>query len=412
MKGWTGEAGHARSLVVRALLNRPLILTNRANKHVVDLAHAHYAELRSWFDHHLGWQLRVDRDRIRLFKIPEAPGRQGNDAPTARECALYCLTLAVLEDCGHQTVISELAEKITALTETHSVLRAFDATVRRERADLVAMVRLLVSQGVLTPERDRSLTREDEREYIQGSGDALYAVDHRTAALMIASPVPPALAGGPQGLIAETDPDHTDTAERAIHHALMRRFVDDPVVYFDDLPDEQRSYFHTHADELIQAVRRGLDCRVELRTEGVAIIDEDLTDLEFPKSSTPSFAALVLADALAHEAGHAPQEQPVVPEHRVRELAADVAATLLRLAQKINNHPIDAERTLEAAVPILNRLNLIQRLPEGIRVRPALARYRAPHGQGARKVQKDLMLFGHDDLTTSPSENGADDHRN
>ncbi|MGW3600718.1 TIGR02678 family protein [Streptomyces sp. NPDC005167] len=409
MNNWTGDTAHARTLVIRALLNHPLIYRRGAGQRIVDLARTHHVELRTWFDHHLGWQLRVDRDRIRLFKVPEAPGQQGNEAPSARQCALYCLTLAVLEDCGHQTVISELAEKITALTTTHATLRRFDATVRGERADLVAMVRLLADQGVLAPERDGSLTREDERDYIAGSGDALYNVDHRAAALLLATSTPPTLADGPHELISKPPADDAQTLELGLHHALMRRLVDDPAVYLEDLPSDQRTYFLAHSEELLQAIRVGLDVRVEMRAEGVAIIDEELTDLPFPKNSTASFAALVLADALACEAAPTAAFNVFIGDRRLRELGAQVAAALLQLTQKINGHPIDTERTLKAALPILNRLGLLTLTTGGIRVRPALARYRAPAGQHARKISDDLMLFGAEELTDT-SGNGSDDH--
>ncbi|MBT2510752.1 DUF2398 family protein [Streptomyces sp. ISL-98] len=77
------------------------------------------------------------------------------------------------------------------------MLRHFDATVRRERFDLVAMVRLLGKHGVIPPPtREAVMTREEEKDYAAGNGNALYDVDHRTAALMPACPVPPTPAGG------------------------------------------------------------------------------------------------------------------------------------------------------------------------------------------------------------------------
>lgn len=408
MNRWTGEAAHERSLIIRALLNKPLIHRRGSGIRIVDLARVHQVELRSWFDHHLGWQLRIDRDHLRLFKVPEPPAHHDTETPTARQCALYCLILAVLEDCAGQTVTSELAEKITALTTTHASLRRFDATTRRERADLVAMIRLLTDQGVLTFERDSNLTRDDEKNYIAGSGNALYNVDHRAAAQLLASPTPPALAAGPRDLISSPHVDNAQTLDKTLHHALMRRLVDYPVVYYSDLPGDQRDYLRTHSEELLHAVRVGLDTRVETRAEGVAVIDEELTDLNFPKSSTASFAALLLAGVLARDVESSATHNTFLPDGSVRELGAEVATALLQVVQKINNNPIDTARTLEAALPILSRLGLITPATGGIRVRPAIARYRARDGLGARRTRNDLMLFGTDHVTTT-SENDSDD---
>ncbi|MEV0223319.1 TIGR02678 family protein [Streptomyces sp. NPDC050704] len=406
------EAAFERSQIIRALLLRPLL--HRRGRHIrtLDLARRHQAELRRWFDHHLGWQLHVERDHLRLFKIPEAPDRQGIEAPTARQSALYCLLLAVLEDCGQQTVISELAEKLTAVTATHTALRRFDATAHRERFDLVAMVRLLCRHGILAPTGDAGTAHEHEKQYVAGSGDALYDVDHRTAALMLAAPVAPAQATGPDELFDALGAEQGRTANELTRQALMRRLVDEPVVHLYDLPGDQRDYFLAHTDEVLTAVRLGLDTRVEVRAEGAAVIDEELTDLEFPKASAPSFAALVLADRLCGEVESRSPRRTFVSHPRLFELTADVAADLLQLITTINGHPIDAIRVKEAALPVLVQLGLAEHVSGGIRVRPAIARYRAMPGLGTRKGAENLMLFGAHDLpspSARSSEDGSDD---
>lgn len=409
MTGRSREAAFERSQIIRELLAHPLL--HRRGRHIrtLDLARRHQAELRRWFDHHLGWQLHVERDRLRLFKIPEAPDRQGIEAPTARQSTLYCLLLAVLEDCGQQTVISELAEKLTAVTNAHSALRRFDATVHRERFDLVAMVRLLCRHGVLTPTGESGTAREQEKEYVAGSGDALYDVDHRTASLMLATPVAPAQAGGPNELLDALGTGQGRTVDEMTRQALMRRLVDEPVVYLDDLPGDQRDYFLAHTDELLSALCLSLDTRVEVRAEGAAVIDEELTDLEFPKASAPSFAALVLADRLCSDAQGRSPRRTFVSHARLLELAAEVAADLLQLITSINGHPIDAIRIKEAALPVLIQLGLAEHVSGGIRIRPGMARYRAMPGLGARKGAENLMLFGAHDLPSPPARSSEDD---
>ncbi|MBF8187835.1 TIGR02678 family protein [Nonomuraea sp. K274] len=404
MTRWSGVTGAERVHVVRALLARPLLHRRGVHTRTVEMARTHQTELQAWFEHHLGWQLRVERDRVRLFKAPGNVRRQGSDAPTARQCALFCLVLAVLEDCGAQTVISELAEKIEVVSRTHPSLRRFDATVSRERRDLVLMVRLLCRLRVLVSTLDTVVTQEDEQDYIRGIGDALYDVDHRTAALMLSTSVSPSLTTGPQELLIATGTDRMISEGRALHHAVMRRLVDDPVVYFDDLPSDQREYFLGHMQELIQALRAGLGARVEVRAEGAAIVDEELTDLEFPKTSAASFAALVLAERLFHEVVDAPDRTGWIGTTRLLELSSEVAADLAKTMTTINQKPVDGEHTWQAAAPILIGLDLICEVPGGILIRPALARFRDPSGRGPRTEKPGLMLFGLDDLQTSPTD--------
>ncbi|MEU3290412.1 TIGR02678 family protein [Streptomyces longwoodensis] len=401
------NTAHERSTVIRALLMRPLL--HRRGRHIrtLDLARRHQAELRAWFDYHLGWRLHVERDRLRLFKVPASTAPHGHPAPTARQCALYCLILAVLGECGKQTVLSELATKITALTSAHSRLRHFDATHHRERVDLVAMVRLLTEQGVLAAVGGESTTsRSNEKEYIAGTGDALYDVDHRTAALMLASPVPPSQADGPQALL-DVGPTHAGTPEEGLRHTLMRRLVDEPVVHWDDLPSAQRDVVRDHGDDLFTAVRLGLDTRMEVRAEGAAVIDEELSDIEFPKSSAASFAALAMADQLCTHIASSQPRRTFVSHTQLDDLAAQLTEQLSKLVANINGQPIDTPRVLDASLHLLSQLGLITPVQGGIQCQPALARFRAPAGQGLRPLGDDLMLFGTHDLqqpTTSEEQ--------
>ncbi|MGY0489137.1 TIGR02678 family protein [Streptomyces sp. WG-D5] len=399
MSQHSGRAAQERSIVIRALLRHPLLLRRGRHIHTLDLARRHQAELRAWFDHHLGWQLHIERDRLRLFKTPASSDSQGHPVPTARQCALYCLVLAVLGECGKQTVLSELADKITALTGAHSRLRRFDATHHRERVDLVAMVRLLTEQGVLaTVGGESTTTRSHEKEYIAGTGDALYDVDHRTAALMLASPVSPAQADGPQSLLDALDPAHASTLDEGLRHALMRRLVDDPAVHWDTLPAPQRDFARDCADDLVTAVRLGLDTRVEVRAEGAAVIDEELSDIEFPKASAASFATLVLADRLCTHIESNHPRRTFISHTQLHDLAVQLTKHLSQLIPNINGQPIDATRLLNACLPLLLQLGLVTQAPGGIRCRPVLARFRAPDGQGLRPEGEGLMLFGAHDL--------------
>ncbi|MFD7645947.1 TIGR02678 family protein [Kitasatospora sp. NPDC059795] len=397
MSGWAGQDGHERREVIRALILRPLLQRRGRSGRLVDQARRHEGELRAWFAQELGWRLLVERDRVRLLKVPEDPGRfPDRSTPTPRQCALYCLVLAVLADCGQQTVISELADRVTALTTAHTTVRRFDATVTRERRDLVAAIRHLVESGVLTPTREAVATADDEQAYVVGTGNALYDVDHRAAAFMVACPVPPSGVDGPEHLlrVADDTAAHSELTETELRQALMRRLVDHPVVYAEDLPLRQRDYLVRHQDELVAAVRLGLDSRVEVRAEGIAVIDAQMSDMDFPGVSRASFAALALADLLAHEVTAGRGAWREVDGERLAELASAVAVRVRRTVTKIDGKPVDAAVVLGAALPVLTQLGLVDPCGDGIRVRPAITRYRDPSGRGVRSSGEALLLFG------------------
>ncbi|MFJ2172662.1 TIGR02678 family protein [Streptomyces sp. NPDC087851] len=399
VKGWTGQEGHECREVVRALLRTPVLRREGRHGRLVDQARRHEEQLRIWFDRQLGWPLVVERDVIRLLKIPEDPGRFPDPAvPSSRQCALYCLLLAVLVDCDRQTVISELAERVTSLMTAHPGLRRFDATSTRERRDLVAALRLLAAGGVLRSPRDAGVTADSEQAYIAGIGNALYDVDHRVATSAVVCPVPPSQAHGPEALLRVTEGEsgggaRTDTELR---QALMRRLVDDPVVYLEDLPADQREYLSVHREELTAELVLGLDTRVEVRAEGLAIADPRFSDIEFPAASAVSVAALALADLLAGEADPAQTGSFVVGHDRLLELATLVAQQIRRVVPNLERKPVDGPVVLRHSVPVLTQFGLVDPHEDGILVRPVLARYRDPSGRGVRITGEALLLFGQD----------------
>ncbi|MFJ8248706.1 TIGR02678 family protein [Streptomyces sp. NPDC094466] len=413
MNDWTGQEGHERREVVRALLHTPVLRREGRLRRMVDQARRHENDLRVWFDRQLGWPLVVERDLVRLLKIPEDPGRYPDQAvPTPRQCALYCLLLAVLADCDRQTVISELADRVTALTTAHSNLRRFDATSTRERRDLVAALRLLAEGGVLRSPREAGVTADSEQAYIAGHGNAIYDVDHRLAASAVVCPVPPSQVDGPDALllVAEGGSGLGARTDTELRQALMRRLVDDPVVHLEDLPPDQREYLSVHREELAAELVLGLDTRVEVRSEGLAIVDSRFTDTEFPAASAVSVAALALADLLAGDAVPGQIGSFVVGRDRLLELAGLVADQICRVVPNIERKPVSGPVVLRFSVPVLMQFGLVASHEDGILVRPALARYRDPSGRGARVKGEALLLFGRD-LDTPPHRSKAQSDR-
>ncbi|WP_327074085.1 TIGR02678 family protein [Kitasatospora purpeofusca] len=406
MTGSLQADSHEIREVIRALVRQPMLRRTRQHRRLVDLASRHEQAVQTWFEVHLGWRVLVDRDRVRLLKVPEDPGRFPDDVtPRPRQCALYCLVLAVLQDCGSQTVITELADRVSTLSVAHTSVRRFDATSSRERRDLVVALRRLVEDGVLTPTQDAIRTNDGEQGYVAGHGNAIYDIDHRAAAFMVACPVPPSLAAGPADLLRVPDdpvgPTHGGPTDGEVRQALMRRIIDHPVVYVDDLPDRQRVYLARHQEELVASVCLGLDTRVEVREEGLAMVDTTLTDLAFPTASAASFMALMLTDLLAEEVQKT--GNPQVSQSLLLDFAALVADTVRSTVPTIANRPTDGTGVLRLAEPLLQQLGLIRSDETGGTVLPAAARYRAPRGHGGRAVGEALLLFGPDLVANQPA---------
>ncbi|MFI6474880.1 TIGR02678 family protein [Streptomyces sp. NPDC050516] len=156
------EGQHAADLrkAARALLAEPLLLARGAHADAFRLVRQHATELRG-FDRNTGWSLQVDAETARLRKTPGTltdpihPAREAkrSAAPfTRRRYVLLCLALAALERGEAQIALGRLAEQV-ALDAADPPLAAcgieFTLDRRDERLDLAAVVRLLLSLGVL-----------------------------------------------------------------------------------------------------------------------------------------------------------------------------------------------------------------------------------------------------------------------
>src|SRR5690606_37398890 len=186
--------------------------------------------LRAWFDRETGWRLVVESQTVRLLTahVPHGPtavavaerhparARRGDPPFTRRRYVLLCLALAVLERSDPQISLGHLADEILLAARQPGLEHIeFTLTGRDERADLVAAIRLLLSHGVLVR------VAGDEESYVAADGDALYDVDRRILATVLASEHSPALVAGRLG-----HSPSIDAIEEALHEA--------PHAYTDD----------------------------------------------------------------------------------------------------------------------------------------------------------------------------------
>jgi uncharacterized protein (TIGR02678 family) len=363
----------------RALLRRPLL---RASDEAFVLVRRYAPELREWFDRNTGWRLHVDSEVARLVKQPATtrdathPMRDVKSKHPfgRRRYVLTCLALAALERAELQITLGRLAEQVVlgaadpVLTEAGVV---FTLEGRDERTDLVAVVRLLLDLGVLRR------VAGDEAAFVKDTGDALYDVQRRLLAALLAAPRGPSTiegAGFEERLAAltyELPPTTDDLRNQRIRHRLTRRLVDEPVLYYRELDEEERAYLTSQRAAITARITELTGLVAEARAEGIAMVDpfDDLTDVRMPESGTEGHATLLLAEHLAR---HGDRAVPIAELHEhIRRQAARHRSYWRRDATEPG-----AEVELTAtALERLEALRLVSRDGQVVTALPALARF-------------------------------------
>lgn len=356
-----------RTRALRALLVHP-VLRAQSDGELFRLARRHADALREWFDRETGWRLVVESQTVRLLTsyLPHgataiavaerhpARGRKGDPPFTRRRYVLLCLALAVLERSDPQISLGRLADDVVLVARQPGLEDvAFTLSGREERSDLVAAIRLLLGQGVLVR------VAGDEESYVSADGDALYDIDRRVLATMLSTGHGPGLVAARLGAapaidrieaaLHEPPPSYTDEeSTRRVRHAVSRRLLCDPVVYYDELPDDERSYLVGQRVQLTRRLAEATGLVAELRAEGVALVDPDdqLTDVRMPEQGTDGHATLLLAEQLA-TAGPA---DVATLRRRVRQLAKDHAAYWRKTAQEPGAENAIVAETLDRLV--------------------------------------------------------------
>jgi uncharacterized protein (TIGR02678 family) len=378
-----------RQTAVRALLRHPLLGSGGPDPNAFILVRRHARWLCEWFMESAGWRLRVDNGLARLHKIlpraidttRPAVADRGSGVPfSRRRYALLCLALAVLERADAQVTLGQLAERVVSMVAEPAVSSTgllFTIGSADERRDLVAVVRLLQGLGVLAQ------VAGDELDFVNGrsSGDALYDVDRRALGSLLVSPRGASLVNARTfearlgALVDELAPDTQDAQRRAVRHGLVRRLLEDPVVYVDDLTEEEQSYFISQRPFLVRRVCEATGWVAEMRAEGVALLDPtgEATDLRMPEEGTDGHATLLLAEHLAGQ----------LQEHGPAPISlSELHKKMLSWTREHNHQWRKGTRDQGAEVALvamalsrLNGLGLVQVTPEGVAPRAALARF-------------------------------------
>jgi uncharacterized protein (TIGR02678 family) len=365
-----------RRTAIRLLLRHPLV-TMATHPEEFLLIRRHADELARQFSQGLGYRLTVEPGFARLHKagLRADAGRRlerASGAPfTPRTYAYLALALAALVTAPEQLLLSEVVTRTRAAAAEAGVDLG-EPNKMTERRALVAALKQLMAWRVLA---------EDEGSVDSYAGDAdadaLLTIDREIARRLVSGPV--SQAASPDDLIEKA----ADPGEAGPRHRVRRLLVETPVVYVDDLTEEERDWLRRSQRREQRILEEFGGLHAEIRAEGVALIDPEaeLTDTQFPGTGTVAWAALLLVGKLAAE---------LAPVHAAAHTAANVAIPDGRiedlLAALIEEHRAAWSRELTAApslladavLDLLLRMRLIRppRPPEaGWRLTAAAARY-------------------------------------
>ncbi len=289
----------------RTLLGHPLVTATYPTPEALQMVRRWETVLRTEFAQRFGYRLDVGRSSARLLRRPSAltslrPARRHNSgrAFSPWAYAFMCLALAAAEQSGRQVLASELVERIEQRARGDAELPV-DLTVHSQRRALVDALDLLDRLGVIT-------ARDGEIESLMGEGQVLFDIDREALGhCLVASPSVLREVRTTADFLVEPRGDAPDAATRAARHAVNRRLVDQPVVVFDELSAEESEMARRNRRREAEGLTRLTGCDVELRREGMAVIDvttQPLGGRPFPTGGTEAHAALLWLAAVVDAA--------------------------------------------------------------------------------------------------------------
>ncbi len=410
------EIRQERRRALRALLSHPLITAEDERGEEFGLVRRHADWLRDWLAKYAGWSLRVDSEIARLHKTPAvmADGtRPARDAKSGapfsrRRYALMCLALAALERADRQVTLAQLADEILLLAGADPELAragfVFDLASRDQRRDLVQAIRLLLDHRVLVR------VEGDEARFISSGSDVLYNVRRPALAAMLSVKRGPStveageLEGRIRAIVQEVLPETEQARNRRLRAHLVRRLLDDPVVYYGELSADELAYLHSQRATLVQEIHEATGLVAEVRAEGIAMVDRrgTLSDLALPEEGTDGHLALLLAEYLAERARSAPGA-PVSRAALERRTAALITEHAKHWRSGVREPGAESSLT-QLTLERLLGLGLVREVPEGVIPMAAIGRYAL--AEPKLRAEPGQSLFDFDGVAGAEARDG------
>jgi uncharacterized protein (TIGR02678 family) len=382
-------AREERQKALRALLQHPLLTSDGDHAAAFAMVRRHSEDLRHLLALYANWSLQVTGDFARLRKTPPeltdasraAVDSRTGLAFTKARYALLCLALAALERSERQITLGRLATDMVEFFAADAALSeqglSFDLKSVEQRRNLVQVIRFLLERRVLRRvQGDENLFMRD------ADSDVLYNIQRPVLAVMLAVRRGPSMIEDVSfeqrlaAIVEEPMPDTDEGKNRRIRVRMMRRLLDNPVLYYQDLDEREKAYLDSQRPFLLRQVEELTGMAAEVRREGIAVLDHrgDMTDLGLPEEGTEGHLTLLIAEHLAEKLRANPDV--VVGFSALCEHTAALIAQHRRHWRKDVENP-GADRDLTAmTVERLAALRLVRRVEGGgIKPLPAVARY-------------------------------------
>lgn len=384
-----------RRHALRTLLRKPLLLADDPDD-AIDFARVrrNADPLRDWFQHQAGWHLDVSADFARLRKTPAdlrdatrpAIEPRSREPLTRRRYALLCLAFAFLTNAGRQTTLGTLANAVvTKWCDEDFAASGFSFTMEtpEERRDLIHVIRLLLAWQVL-----QRIDGTEEKFLHDQNADVLYNIRHFILGRLLNVRHPPSLVTNGtldeklETLTKEPLADSEEQQNRGIRLNIVRRLLDDPVIYYRELAPKTKEYLLRQRWHIMRQLTEATGLIAEERAEGFALADPagDCTDIGLPEEGTEGHVTILVAEYLSQRRQAA--EGDPVPFTQIADFIArkrdELQQNKVLLCWRKDARQPGAEHQLALdAVARLAGLSLVRMLPGGdILPMPAIHRFR------------------------------------
>ncbi|MGW0176176.1 TIGR02678 family protein [Rhodococcus sp. NPDC003322] len=313
----------------RVVLANHLVTTTYPDPLALPLVRRWATELRDDLLELFGYRLEITETTARLFTAADRldatmPARTANGRPfDRRRYAYLALALAALGRAGNQITLSELADHVAAeATQVPSVELSTERAADRDA--FVDAAGWLSARGAIAIADGDAAGWASNPE----AGEALYDINRSVVVALFRPPRALQHLSSVRGLLA-TPTEESATRETA--RRVRRALVQQPVVYADDLDDDERLQLalpRTAADvELLTGLV------AERRAEGIALIDASgrLSDVRFPGTGTIAQVALLLAGEIADRILDVDAPEPLrlpVPMARTADLVTQLDSAI------------------------------------------------------------------------------------
>lgn len=383
------QAPIERRSAARHLLQHPLACAEH-DPEVFALVRRHEEELDRWFTQRLGYRLQVSTDTARLAKVGSVasarPLRTSSGRPFHQlEYVLLALTLASTVAGPAVISLRDLVDLVRTAAADADVDLADDGTHRRAQ---VAVLRWMIDNGLAVELHDQVDAYKDDAE-----ADAVLRMRPDRVALL---PLP-AMVDAADGteLLARAD-------RRPARRTWLRaRLTEEPVVYRQDLTDEEWDELRRRQADEARILDEMFGLVVEARAEGVATIDPEgeLSDVRFPGTGTVHHAALLLIGDLCEQGAVRSAGTPVDSgwigwDELVSAMRRLSTPHARRWKADLVERP---EHLATEVVELLVSLRLAERAGDGagrsqVRLLPAAARFRVVEERRPERPSQPTLL--------------------